>query len=265
MVEFVAQHIVVALHGGADVAVLAVPAHADVRERGHALVDLREGFQANLGAAREKMAVFLEQALDVLDGVLLDVLQVLLRQLEFLLQRGDVLAVLVDFERRDPADGDLDEAFDLGIGDLPLGQLGDASEFGGGTLRDVRPGLDRVVERLHEGQPFVLELFESGPDGLEHGVLGLAGLDLLVDLLLDENLREGAGEDLVDALRGGDLEFPGQVLHELLGIAAEDVAGSHPHGPVVADDHVGAGHAHLAVGVGVEGVDGLLRAVAALK
>ena len=265
MVEFVAEHIVVALHGGADVAVLLVPADADVGEGGDALVDLGEWLEADFGPAREEMSVLFEQAFNVPDGILLDVLQILFRLAEFLLERGYLLTVFVDLKRGDPADGDFHEAFDLGVGDHALRQLGDARGLGGQRRRNVRSGLDGAVERLHERKPFVPEFFKSGADGFKHEFPGLAGFDLLVNLFLDKDLRERPAEDPVDAFCGGQLEFPGQVLHEFFGVAAEDIAGAHADGAVVADDHVGAGDAHLAVRVGVEGVDGLLRAVAALE
>ena len=99
VVEFVAEHNVIALDRGSDIAVLAVPADADVVERDGFGVDFVESAEFDFCAARKVFPVFFNQLLKLADGVLLELPEVLLRFGEKRVELGGLLAVLLDVEQ----------------------------------------------------------------------------------------------------------------------------------------------------------------------
>ena len=171
--------------------------------------------------------VFLDEVLEVADGVAAEALEVLADLVELLEDALDLLAVLVDVEEGDAADRDAEEHLDVGV-------------------------RDRAHEAVGEGLEALVDL---GLDGLGGGAL----LDALVDALLDEDLDEGLAVLLVEELALADLELALVEGEELVDVGAQDVRDGGLDGAVVLQHrHVG-GEGALAVGGGVELLDRLLR------
>ena len=141
----------------------------------------------------------------------------------------------------------LDGAYLVGDGlDVELGYLADRLLD---QLQDIRVG-NRAAEQVlvpEHGGLHVLELLFPGA-----GVV----LEDLVDLVLEENLLEGCVVPLALDLVQTDGQFLAHQLAGPLGVVAEHVVHAHEVRLLVLD-HAGVGRdADLAVGAGVEGVDG---------
>ena len=149
------------------------------------------------------------------------------------LERVQLLLGLVDVVERYPADGDLEQALDVLVGDLPLDLL--------------------------------LEGLEAVEDGLPHALLRLHLLDRLVDALLDEYPLERARVDLVQELARLELELALEDVEEAARVVLDDVGRLHEDGQLVLDHEEVAGYRLLALGEGVEGVHHLGGVDAALE
>jgi len=107
------------------------------------------------------------------------------------------------------------------------------------------------VSLLREG-------LQSLDDGLVYRVHGLALLDLLVEAVLDEDLDQSPGVELVLQLALTQLELGLEPFPEAHGVVLQDLRDGHIHRLIVDDDDGAGGDRGLAIGEGVEGVDRLL-------
>ena len=228
-VELVAGNDVVALDRGADVAVLAVPADLDVVERRLAAVDLLEVF--DLGAARELLAVLRDQPLQIPDRIPLEVAEVALDLLHLRQHLGQFALVLLDVEPADPAHRQGKQFVDILVGDV-------------------------APQHVAEG----------GQPGVHLGVLlllALALLDLLVDAVLEEDLRQRLSVEERLLTLQIDLQLPLQMLQQFRGIAPEHLRHAHLHRAALADHRHVHRNRNRAVGVHVQPLHRLLRIVSA--
>ena len=228
-VELVAGDDVVALDRGADIAVLAIPADLDVVERRLAAVDLLEVL--DLGAARERLAVLRDQSLQIPDRVPLEVAEVALDLLHFRQHFGQFPLILLDVEPADPAHRQREQLVDVLIGDVPPQHVAEGSQSG-----------------VHLG---VLLL------------LALALLDLLVDAVLEEDLRQrlGVKQRLLPVQL--DLQLPLQMLQQFRGVATKHLRNAHLHRTALADHRHVHRNRNRTVGVHVQPLHRLLRIVSA--
>ena len=183
----------------------------------------------DLGAAREIRAVFVEQALQIRDRVLLQTSEMFPDLLHPVENFRQFAPVLLDVEPADPPHRQRQKLVDVRIG-------------------DVAPQL--IPERR-----------QTGPDG---GVLlgfALALLDLLVDPVFKENLRQRLGVKQILLPRQIDFQFPFQIFEQFCRVAPQHLAHGH------ADRTPFANHGHIhrnrhrAVGIHVERLQRLLRVV----
>ena len=97
----------------------------------------------------------------------------------------------------------------------------------------------------------------------QHGLVGLALLDPLVDALLDEDALQRAEMQFVLELGFLELQLALERLHQLGGVLAQHLGHGHLDRPVVPDDDDAAGDGDFAIGEGIERIHQLLRADAA--
>ena len=193
--------------------------HGDLR--GLDVVELTQ-----LGAALLALAVLVADTLVVGHGVLGEMVEVVLRGLDVLLDLTDLVVGLVAVVTRDADELQFRQALHVGERDLAA-------------------------------QPF-LERFEP----LVHGGVGLfaalAALDELVELVLDENAFERRGMPGFVQFAEPDLQLASQQPLGMLGRAAQDFAHAQEMGFLLPDDAGVGRDRNLAVGEGVEGVDGFV-------
>ena len=148
-------------------------------------------------------------------------------------------------------------ALDLGLDrlDLVVGPLRieprDADEL---QLREALHVVERhfPAQQLLEGrQPLVHRLVGR--------LAGLASLDELVELVLDEDAFERSGVPRLVEFMQPDFELLPQQRPRMIGRTAQDLAHAHEVGLLVPDDAGVGRNRHLAVGEGVERVDRLVR------
>ncbi len=148
-------------------------------------------------------------------------------------------------------------ALDLGLDrlDLVVGPLRieprDADEL---QLREALHVVERhfPAQQLLEGrQPLVHRLVGR--------LAGLAPLDELVELVLDEDAFERSGVPRLVEFMQPDFELLPQQRPRMIGRTAQDLAHAHEVGLLVPDDAGVGRNRHLAVGEGVERVDRLVR------
>src|SRR5690606_36183419 len=147
--------------------------------------------------------ILVQHGADVLDGEFGDIGEILVDLVNVQENLFEVLAILVNIEKRDAADGNLQEFFDIILTDFPPAQ--------------------QMQKRVKAGADFLLDAF-----------LGIAFSDALVDALLDEDLREGASVKLVFQLLQFQFQFPLEVAHQFMGIAAQDLFHIEDHGSLIA-------------------------------
>ena len=175
------------------------------------------------------MCLCIEVGLDAvegLDGILVQVCEVVVHLLDVGIDLVDFLMVLLDVEQRDPADGDLQEAVDV-------------------LVRDVAYQLVPVG-------------LETCADGLLHGFLGPLLLDALVDPLLDEDALQRPCVQLVEQMSALDLELLLGNLEDVVGMVADHIAYRAHVRQLVADDQAVDRNLLFAERVGIEGVHDVL-------
>ena len=182
----------------------------------------------DFGLAREVLAVFLLQGLEPLDGVVGDVVQLVLDGLHLGLDGVNLLVEGLGVELGDLADRLLHEAVDV-------------------VHRDR--AVQQVLVLLHLRED-VVELLLPG---------ALVLLEDLVDAVLEEDALERIPVPLVLQLAELDFELAAQDVAGVVGVVLEDVVHGEELRLAVLDDAGVRGDGGLAVREGVEGVDGLVR------
>jgi len=212
------------LEAGAHEALLAVDIETGV---GHSHLGGDDGLEvAYLGLPGISSAVFLPDLLVVVDGVIVEVGQVVLHLLQLLLDGTDSLLGFLDIIFGDTLDLYLRQVDDVVVADL-------------------------AEEEFLEGcQPLV--------DGLDDRLPGLALLYIAVDPVLDEDLLQRREVPGLFELALAYLQLTPQEVLGLPGRPAQDLFHPHEVGFVAVDDAGVGGDRHLAVGEGIEGVDGLV-------
>ena len=193
--------------------------HGDLR--GLDVVELTQ-----LGAALLALAVLVADTLVVGHGVLGEMVEVVLRGLDVLLDLTDLVVGLVAVVTRDADELQFRQALHVGERDLA-----------------AQPFLERLQPLVHGG----VGLFAA-----------LAALDELVELVLDENAFERRGMPGFVQFAEPDLQLAPQQPLGMLGRAAQDLAHTQEMGFLLPDDAGVGGDRNLAVGEGVEGVDGFV-------
>jgi len=173
-------------------------------------------------------AVFGQKRFQVSDDVLGQVLEVLAGLSKVGFDLLHLFAVLVDVEKGNPADTDLEEAVDIRVSDR-------ADEFLG-------KGLEAVVNR--------------GSDRF----VSLALLDALVDALLDEDAFEGSEMEFLLQLGLPQFELALEDRDELGRVFAQHLGHGHLDRPVITDQDDPAGQGDFAIREGVQRIDELLGA-----
>ena len=181
------------------------------------------------------LTVFLLQACKPINGVIDNKLQMMVDALDLALGLGDELITLIAVELQDTSHLDLHQSQDIVTC----------------HLADKR-GLERLQATV------------DVRDRLVH-ILGVLELRVLVDPLLDEDLRKGAEEKFVQIFSNFDMEFRPEIVQEFFRVAAQNVRDRHPNRLVVADDHQIEREADGAVRVLVERLDRPVGIVAALR
>ena len=217
----------VLLQAGADEAFLAVDVELLV-----GLDDLGgvDGVEvAQLRAAGEVLAVLLLEHTEPVDGIFHEVGQVAFGLLDVGLHAGYLLFGLVGVELQDAGHLDFHQAEDV-------------------VLRHFADEL-RVVGRQAQVDVFA---------GCVH-VAGLFEFLVLIDAFFDEYLFERGEVQAFAHLVAVDFQFAAQQVAGVVDGLAQDVAHGEEVGLALVDDAAVGRDAHLAVGEGVEGVDGLVR------
>ena len=228
-VEFVAQNRIVGLDGGADVTVFAIPADFDVVERHPGAVDLFKLF--DLGAARKFARVFFQKFLEAGDRVFHQMREFFVDVGDLRLDLAQFALVLLNVEPGDAPHRERQKFVHILVGHV-------APEHG---AERRQPGMDAAV------------LF----------LLASALLDLLVDAVLEEDLRQRLGmKKLVLAVQG-QFQLFAEILQKFFGIAVNDLMhGHHRRAPLLDDREIGR-DGDCAIGIHIERVQRLFRVVAA--
>ena len=180
--------------------------------------DPLEGGQYSLTLAA--FAVFLLQFSKPFDGVFGEVFEVLLRCLDVVFERLDLLVSLERVELGDTLDLDFEQAEDVVLRDFTL-------------------------------KKFLIRL-ETFVDGCDDGLPGLFLFDAAVDTFLDEDLFEGTEVPLFFEFAELDLEFELEKVTRLLGGQVEQVLGREKVRLLVLD-HADIGrNGKLAIGESIE-------------
>ena len=187
----------------------------------------------NLGPAGIERTVFRQKSLEVFDGVFHGVRQVFPGDLHGLPDGLHFLAVLLQVVEGDAADGDLEEPVHVLVGDI-------AHQF--------------LAEWLQSGADRLLDLGDAG-----------ALLDALVDAVLDEDALQGELLDGLQLVLQLQFQLGLQDGAEPFHIPAEDLADRQAARLVVLDDGEFGVEGLLALGIGVERLDGLLGVDPALE
>ncbi len=231
-VIFVAEHGVVALDVGADITVFTVPTDLDVVQSHIAAVDLAESAD-QFGAARKMLAVFIQQRLQIGDGVIGERFQMFADFLDPLVDVGDFLFVFLDVEQRNTADRDRQQHGDV-------------------VLAHVAHQL--VAELHHAVINRLADLFER-----------FALFDVFVDTVLNKNLRQRFPVRFFIAAGKLVFQFAFQVVQQFFGIAPDHGLHVHDLGFVLADHQHVDRFGDRTVGVGVQRLHGFFRVLPARR
>ena len=184
----------------------------------------------DFGLALASLAILLLEVLEVGDGKLRKVRQVVLDLLGLLLHRLDVVVGLVEVV------------------------AGDADKLQLGELHHILPA-HLAAEELFEGLECLVDRIV--------GLLGrLTLLEHLIYLVLDENPLERGHMPLLLQLIESHLQLLAEQFAGVLRIVAQDVAHTEEAGPLIADDTSIGRDGFLAVGECVECIYGLVDGLA---
>ena len=141
----------------------------------------------------------------------------------------------------------------------------DLADFVVGLLRVVARNTDELQlgELLHVlRRHFAPQLFLEGLQPLIDSRIGLfarlAALDELIEPVLDEDALERRGVPRLLQLAEADLQLAAQQVFRMFGRTAQNLLHAQEMRLLVPDDAGVRSDRHLAVGEGVEGVDGLV-------
>ena len=143
----------------------------------------------------------------------------------------------------------------LDLADLVVGLLGIVAR----NADKLQLGeLLHILKRYFTPQLF-LEGFQPFIDSRIGLLTGLATLDQLVELVLDEDAFERGGMPCLLQLPEADLQLAAQQVFRMFGRAAEDLLHAEEVRLVLPDDACVRRDRHLAVREGIERIDGLVR------
>ncbi len=183
--------------------------------------------RAQLGLALAAGAELLLQLLEVVHGVVHQVVQLVLHTGQVVLQATDMLIGLERVELADTLDADLGEADHILVGHF--------------AAQVLHMGLEAAMDEVHDLLP------------------GLGLLDLAVHLLLDENALQAGEVPLLLQLAPFDRELQFQQAQGVLRADAQQFGHAHEAGLVVLDHHRVRRDAQLTIGEGIERIDGVVR------
>ena len=189
---------------------------------GHNVVETLELREARIGSA-----VFLLELPEEIDGIIHDVVEMVLHLLNVEFDVGDVLLCLLDVKFRNLADRLLAKGQHIVAGDLLMEE---------GTIR-VEGALD------------VVDLEIPGFDIL---------FEFLIDSLLEEDLFQGDLVPLAAQLVQFYLQFPTKQVERVLGIDLQNLLHIGEDGVPVPDDASIGGIGDFTVGEGIQGIDRLV-------
>ena len=230
-VVFITDDGVIALDGGSDVTVFAVPSDFDIVQCGNFAVDLFDLF--DFGAAREAGSVLLLYIRKHIDGVGDKVGKFVPYLLDLFVDLAEFLLVLFNIEPGDTAHRQCQKFVDILIGDIAQQQM---------------------TERCQSGMDFAVFL-----------LLTAALFDLLVDTVFKEYLRERFGMMQFILAVEVDFEFLLQISDQFFHIAAEYLTYTQLYRFAVAYHHDARRYGNGTVGVHIQPLQGLFRRVTACR